>query len=42
MIYFVPEAADAYVRLGITGRAGYFASRASPMGAVTGYVVVAT
>ena len=36
MIYFVPEAADAYARLGITGQAGYFASRAAPMGAVTG------
>ena len=36
MIYFVPEAAEAYARLGITGRAGYFASRAAPMGAVHG------
>ncbi len=26
IIYFVPEAADAYVRLGIAGQAGYFAS----------------
>ena len=34
MIYFVPEAAEAYERLGITGRSGYFASRAAPMGAV--------
>ena len=34
MVYFVPEAAEAYARLGITGRAGYFASRAAPMGAV--------
>ncbi len=32
MIYFVPEAAEAYARLGITGRAGYFASRAAPDG----------
>jgi len=42
MIYFVPEAADAYARLGITGRAGYFASRAAPMGAVGADVVVST
>lgn len=42
MIYFVPEAAGAYARLGITGRAGYFASRAAPMGAVTAEVVIAT
>lgn len=42
MIYFVPEAAAAYERLGITGRMGYFASRAAPMGAVTPEVVVST
>jgi len=42
MIYFVPEAADAYARLGITGRSGYFASRAAPMGAVSADVVVST
>ena len=42
MIYFVPEAADAYARLGIDGRAGYFASRAAPMGAVSAEVVVST
>jgi Arc/MetJ family transcription regulator len=42
MIYFVPEAAAAYERVGITGRAGYFASRAAPMGAVTPEVVVST
>jgi hypothetical protein len=42
MIYFVPEAAEAYGRLGITGRSGYFASRAAPMGAVTAEVVIAT
>ncbi len=41
-IYFVPEAAEAYARLGITGRAGYFASRAAPMGAVPADVVVST
>src|ERR1700735_2087297 len=42
MVYFVPEAEEAYGRLGITGRAGYFASRAAPMGAVTADVVVST
>ncbi len=41
-IYFVPEAAEAYARLGITGPAGYFASRAAPMGAVPADVVVST
>jgi hypothetical protein len=42
MIYFVPEGAAAYEQLGITGRDGYFASRAAPMGAVSAEVVVAT
>jgi hypothetical protein len=42
MIYFVPEAAAAYEKLGITGRSGYFASRAAPMGAVSADVVVST
>ncbi len=42
MIYFVPEAAEAYAGIGITGRAGYFASRAAPMGAVGAEVVIAT
>ena len=42
MIYFVPEAAEAYSRIGITGRSGYFASRAAPMGAVTPAAVIAT
>ncbi len=42
MVYFVREAAEAYERLGITGRAGYFASRAAPMGAVQTGVVVST
>jgi Helix-turn-helix family len=42
MIYFVPEATEAYARLGVTGRAGYFASRAAPMGAVTAEVVSST
>jgi len=42
MIYFVPEAAESYEQLGITGRDGYFASRAAPMGAVSAEVVAAT
>ena len=42
MIYFTPRATEAYASLGITGRAGYFASRAAAMGAVSGEVVVAT
>jgi len=42
MIYFAPEAAEAYARLGVTGTAGYFASRAAPMGAVSADVVIAT
>ena len=42
MIYFVPEGAEAYGQLGITGTAGYFASRSAPMGAVSADVVVAT
>ncbi|HEY1650383.1 MAG TPA: hypothetical protein VGG09_00740 [Acidimicrobiales bacterium] len=42
MIYFVPEGAEAYARLGVTGRSGYFASRAAPMGAVGADVVIAT
>ncbi|HVT42232.1 MAG TPA: hypothetical protein VHD39_04555 [Acidimicrobiales bacterium] len=42
MIYFVPEAAAAYAAIGITGRGGYFASRAAPMGAVSAEVVVST
>ena len=42
MIYFVEEAADEYAALGITGRDGYFASRAAPMGPVSAEVVIAT
>jgi hypothetical protein len=42
MIYFVPEATEAYARLGIMGRTGYFASRAAPMGAAAAELVVAT
>jgi hypothetical protein len=42
MIYFVPEGTEAYARLGITGRDGYFASRSAPMGAVSAEVVIST
>ncbi|GAC1518261.1 MAG: hypothetical protein NVS1B12_10850 [Acidimicrobiales bacterium] len=43
MIYFVPEAPAAYEAAGIDDvRAGYFASRAAPMGAVAADVVIAT
>ena len=42
MVYFVPEAAEAYARVGIKGPSGYFASRAAAMGAVAPEVVVAT
>ncbi len=42
MIYFTPEAAEAYAALGLHGRDGYFASRAAAMGAVGPEVVIAT
>jgi hypothetical protein len=42
LVYFAPEAAAAYASLGITGRDGYFASRAAAMGRVPAEVVVAT
>jgi len=42
MIYFAPESANAYAGLGLKTEAGYFASRAAPMGAVSADVVVAT
>lgn len=43
MIYFVPEAHDAYSAVGLQGRRmGYFASRSAPMGPVPASVVVAT
>lgn len=42
-IYFAPEAADEYARLGIDDRMrGYFASRSAPMGPVPAEVVIAT
>ena len=42
MIYFVPEAAEEYEALGVTGRSGYFGSRSAAMGAVGPLVVHAT
>src|SRR5688572_18337911 len=42
IVYFLPEATEAYARLGVEGRDGYFASRAAPLGAVTPAVVIAT
>ena len=42
LVYFAPEATDEYAALGVTGRSGYFASRAAPMGAVPAEVVIAT
>jgi hypothetical protein len=42
LVYFAPEPAAGYADLGVTGRAGYFASRAAAMGAVRAEVVIAT
>jgi len=42
MVYFAPEAAESYRRLGLEGQSGYFASRSAPMGAVSAGTVVAT
>lgn len=42
MIYFVPEAAERYEAIGVTGRSRYFGSRSAPMGAVAPLVVQAT
>jgi len=42
MVYFAPEAATSYGRLGLEGQSGYFASRSAPMGAVGAGTVVAT
>lgn len=42
LIYFAPEAAAAYEALGVTGRDGYFSSRAAAMGTVPAEVVIAT
>ena len=43
MIYFVPEATEAYERVGLVGRRmGYFASRAAALGPATAELVIAT
>src|SRR5947209_8341590 len=43
LVYFVPEAAERYAALGVTGgMRGYFASRSAPLGLVPAEVVVAT
>jgi hypothetical protein len=42
LVYFCPEAVEAYAALGLDGRQGYFASRSAAMGAVAPEVVVAT
>lgn len=43
LVYFVPEAADRYAEVGISGgMAGYFASRSAPLGVVPAEVVIAT
>ena len=43
LVYFAPEAREEYARLGFEEhRAGYFATRAAPMGAVGADVVIAT
>ena len=42
LVYFVPEAAEEYAALGVTGRGGYFASRAAPLGAATDALIIAT
>jgi hypothetical protein len=42
MVYFTPRANEEYSELGVERRAGYFASRSAPMGAVSAEVVVAT
>jgi hypothetical protein len=42
MVYFAPEAAQTYTRLGFAVDAGYFVSRSAPMGAVDAATVVAT
>jgi hypothetical protein len=41
-VYFAPEAAAAYGRLGVEGRDGYFASRSAALGRVPAEVVIAT
>jgi hypothetical protein len=42
LVYFVPEAAEEYGALGVSGAGAYFGSRSAPMGAVPDEVIVAT
>jgi hypothetical protein len=42
MIYFVPEAAERYAKLGLTGMSGYFASRSAALGRASADLVIAT
>lgn len=42
LVYFVPEAAEEYAKVGVTGRGGYFGSRVAPLGAASDEVVIAT
>jgi hypothetical protein len=42
MIYFSPDATARYKALGLTGRSGYFASRAAAIGPASAEVVIAT
>lgn len=42
LVYFVPEAAEEYGALGVTGAGGYFGSRSAPMGPVPDEVIIAT
>jgi hypothetical protein len=42
LVYLVPEAAEEYAALGVTGRSGYFGSRAAAIGAVPDEVIIAT
>jgi hypothetical protein len=41
-VYFAPEPTQAYAALGLSARAGYFASRSAPMGAISAELVIAT
>ncbi|MFG2352467.1 hypothetical protein [Streptomyces sp. NPDC048521] len=42
MIYFAPEARRRYADLGLSGRAGYFASRSAPFGRASAELVIST
>ncbi|MCW7940606.1 SalK [Streptomyces hygroscopicus] len=42
MIYFVPEARRRYANIGLSGRAGYFASRSAAFGRASAELVIST